>query len=83
MNGLEKWKRMQYRMRDMGYKDGIHYRVASSYFVGAITVQCDTIVDGPPILRWAVGKSIGSFTAYAKRKGWEIRPLRPADIDIH
>lgn len=52
------------------------YRVVAPHFVAGLVVGADVVcVGAAPILRWAVGKPLGSLAVYFRRKGWALERL--------
>jgi hypothetical protein len=47
-------------------------RVVSSYFVAAVIVEDNRVVEAAPILSWTIGKSRKWLNVYCVRKGWKM-----------
>jgi hypothetical protein len=47
-------------------------RVVSSYFVAAVIVEDNRVVEAAPILSYVVGKSLKWLKVYCVRKGWKM-----------
>jgi hypothetical protein len=59
------------------------YRIVAPHFVTRITTGGhisrtgdEWVREAAPILRWAKGKSMDEFRAYAQRKRWAVEPMR-------
>ena len=48
------------------------YQVTSPYFCAGLVTKGGQIVMAAPILRWAIGRTIGYMQNYCQRKGWQI-----------
>lgn len=54
------------------------YRVQLPHYVCAFELDADgKIVECAPIMRWAKGKHISAYAAWARRKGGTFLPLGP------